>query len=650
MRRALLAALLVLFAVPAGLVRADEVARREEGNLVIEGIPEIPRRIEERMIQYQNTRGVSVQDWSVDGSGLYISTRFGETSQIHFVAMPGGARRQITFFDEPVYGANVCPDFSANGFLFGKDVGGGEFYQLFWFDVPTGRYTMLSDGESRNGGAVWSTAGDRFVYYTTKRNGRDWDLWVMPNGDPEGASPILEEGGTWFASDWSPDDTRLIVTKYVSASESHPYLLDLGDLALVPINPTKEPVSYGAGIFSKDGASIYYTSDEKTEFSHLRIYDIAKKKSKILTGEIPWDVQGVSLSHDGATLAFTANEDGIERLYLMDTGTLEYRQVPGIPEGSVGGLQFSPNDARLALTIGTSSSTGDAWVLDLGDLSLVRWTFSEIGGLDPDSFAAPRLIHYQTFDKDGKKPRMIPAFYYRPADGDGPFPVLIYIHGGPEGQYTPYFSATLQYFVSELGCAVLAPNVRGSTGYGKSYQLLDNGFKREDSVRDIGALLDWIEAQPELDKDRVCVYGGSYGGYMVYAAMTNYNDRLRCGIDVVGISNFVTFLENTQDYRRDLRRVEYGDERDPKMREHLLKISPTTNASKITKPMFIVQGLNDPRVPASEAEQMLAAIRANGGEAWYLLAKDEGHGFRKKSNRDYMTYATVLFLEQYLLR
>ncbi|MDD3642069.1 MAG: alpha/beta fold hydrolase [Candidatus Krumholzibacteria bacterium] len=649
MRRALLAAVLVLFAADCRALTGG-VERREEGNLVIEGIPEIPRRIEERMIQYQNTRSAAVQDWSLDGSGLYISTRFGETSQIHFVGAPGGARRQITFFDEPVYGAAVCPAPSSNGFLFGKDVGGGEFYQLFWFDVPTGRYAMLTDGASRNGGAVWSNAGDRFVYYTTRRNGRDWDLWVMPAGDPDGARPVLEAGGTWGAVDWSPDDTKILVTRYISAAESHPHLLDPATGSLEAINPTGGPASYGGGIFSKDGGSLYFTSDENSEFSHLRLYDIAGKRAAILTEEIPWDIEGISLSHDGATLAFTANEDGIDRLYLMDAGTHEYRRVEGIPEGSIGGLLFSPDDERLALTIGTPSSTGDAWVLGLGDLSLERWTFSEIGGLDPETFSKPRLIRYETFDTVGAKPRTIPAFYFRPAEGDGPFPVLIDIHGGPEGQYTPYFSATMQYFIDELGCAVIAPNVRGSTGYGKSYQLLDNGMKREDSVRDIGALLDWIERQPELDRDRVCVYGGSYGGYMVYAAMIRYNDRLRCGVDVVGISNFVTFLENTQDYRRDLRRVEYGDERDPGMREFLLKISPTANASKITRPMFIVQGLNDPRVPASEAEQMLAAIRANGGEAWYLLARDEGHGFRKKSNRDYLTYAMVLFLEEHLLR
>jgi len=645
----LIPVLLVLALLAPLAVRAQEkVERREEGNLVIEGIPEIPQRVIDRMFQYQNTRGASVTGWSADGSGIYISTRFGETSQIHFVGMPGGARTQMTFFNEPVGGASVCPNRDRNGFLFGKDVGGGEFYQIFWFHVPTARYTMLTDGKSRNGGFSWSNRGDRFVYYSTKRNGRDWDLYISTVDKPQEAVPVLEQGGTWFPMDWSPDDSKLLVGRYVSANESYGYILDLATGELEQMNPSSKKIAYGGSIWSADGKGVFFSSDEDTEFQHLRYYDLGNKKQKILTEKIKWDVAGMSISHDRGTLAFTTNEDGITKLYLMDTAKMTYRPVEGFPVGSISGLAFSPDDSDLALTIATPSSTGDVYVLDLADMSIERWTWSEIGGLDGDSFARPELFHYPTFDEAGGKPREIPAFIFRP-EGEGPHPVLISIHGGPEGQYTPYFSAGMQYMINDLGIAVIAPNVRGSSGYGKSYLKLDNWEKREDSVKDIGALIDWIGGQPDLDKSRICVFGGSYGGYMVYASMIHYNDRLRCGIDVVGISNFVTFLENTQEYRRDLRRVEYGDERDPGMRAILEKISPTANASMITKPMFIVQGFNDPRVPASEAEQMLAAIRANGGEAWYLLAMDEGHGFRKKSNRDYMTHSMMLFLEKYLL-
>jgi dipeptidyl aminopeptidase/acylaminoacyl peptidase len=323
--------------------------------------------------------------------------------------------------------------------------------------------------------------------------------------------------------------------------------------------------------------------------------------------------------------------------------------LPPLPVGLIGGLEFSKDGNELSMTLNTSQTSGDAYSINLATKELVRWTFSEVGGLKTDKFVAPQLIRYATFDKVDGKPRLIPAFYYKPRQANGKTPVIISIHGGPEGQARPGFSSTYQYLVNELGIAVLVPNVRGSSGYGKTYLTLDNGYKREESVKDIGALLDWVAKQPELDATRIGVTGGSYGGYMTLATLCTYNDRIRAAVDVVGISNFVTFLESTQEYRRDLRRVEYGDERDPKMREFLTKISPTTNAARITKPLFVIQGRNDPRVPVTESEQMVKTVRNNGGKVWYLVGKDEGHGFRKKTNTDYQGYATSLFWETFLL-
>jgi len=623
------------------------VERREQGNLVIEEIPEIPQRIIDRMFQYQSTREAAFQDWDHQG-GMLISTRFGETTQIHHLAAPGGARRQITFFNEPVRGASVCPDEKKNGFLFARDVGGGEFYQIFWFDLATGKSTMLTDGESRNGAALWSNAGDRFAFYTTKRNGRDWDIHLGTLEKPGVSKAVLEKGGFWIPVDWSPDDRRLLAISYVSANESSYHVIDVASGEVTQLNPSEEQIAYGGALWSRDGKGIYITSDQGGEFSRLKYYDLETKAFTVLTPDLDWDIGGMDLSKKGDLLAFTANEDGISRAYLLDTTRRTYQPIPGVPVGQVGGFRFHPDGTRLAMSMETASSTTDVYTFELAERELLRWTFSEVGGLNTDSFVDPELVHYDTFDMADGRPRQISAFYYRPA-GEGPHPVVINFHGGPEAQYQPGFSPIVQYFVNELGIAVLAPNVRGSAGYGKSFLLLDNGFKREDSVKDAGALLDWIAERTELDAERVAVLGGSYGGYMVLAAMTHYNDRLKAGIDVVGISNFVTFLENTEDYRRDLRRVEYGDERDPEMRKHLQAISPLTNVKKITRPMLVVQGLNDPRVPASEAEQIVAAIRENGGEAWYLLAKDEGHGFRKKGNRDYYYWSMVLFLEEHLL-
>lgn len=654
MKRRVLAGSLFAFVLSLSLMLGvgdvqAQVERVEKGNLVIEGVPEIPERIENRMQQYLSTRSAGLSDWLPTGDGMIVATRFGETSQLHLVEMPGGARQQITFFKEPVGGAAVCPDTKVNGFVFGKDVGGSEFYQLFFFDMASGNYQMVTDGKSRNGGTSWSNKGDKFAFFTTKRNGTDWDVHVMEADGLGSSKPVLEEGGTWFPGEWSPDDSKLMVIKYISANESQPHILDLATGELERLNPTDEKVAYGDVAFSRDGKGIYYSSDEDTEFQHLRYYDFKTKKSKILTKDIPWDVGSIAASDDGDHLAFTINEGGIDRLHILDTKSMKEIALPEIPIGLVSSLRFSPDGKSLGMTLNTPKTTGDVFELDLTKGEIVRWTYSEIGGLKSDSFVEPTLFEYPTFDKVDGKPRMIPCFYYKPK-GEGPFPVLIYIHGGPEAQAQPYFSARMQYMINEMGIAFLEPNVRGSAGYGKSYVQLDNGFKREDSVKDIGALLDWAEEQPELDASRMAVFGGSYGGYMVLASMTHYNDRLKAGIDVVGISNFVTFLENTQDYRRDLRRVEYGDERDEKMREFLIKISPTTNAHKITKPLFVVQGLNDPRVPVTESEQMVEVIRKNGSPVWYLMAKDEGHGFRKKTNRDYYAYSVILFLEEYLLK
>lgn len=636
----------IIFIIPF-LYTYGQVERRELGNLVIEDIPEIPQRIIEKVFQYQNTRAAGFIGWLPDNSGMLIATRFGETAQVHLVEKPGGARKQLTFFPEPVGNGMITPDKQKRLFVFSKDVGGGEFYQLFSFDISTGKYQMLTDGKSRNSPGSWNNKGNKFSYTSTKRNSVDYDVYLM---DELGNEELIFEGkGLWSAGDWDKNDSKIILGNYISINESYLYTYDLSTKKLEQINPSEEKVSYSGALWGKDGKGIYFISDENDEFRKLKYYDLSTKIISVITKDINWDVEGMAISPKGDKLVFDVNEDGINKLYILDTKTNKYSTVKNIPIGQIGGLEFNHDGTKLGLTINTPKTPGDVYSVDMKSLSLERWTFSEVGGLNTDNFIEPELIRYPTFDEVDGKPRMIPAFVYKPK-GNGPFPILIDIHGGPEAQFRPGFSSFTQYLVNELGIAVISPNVRGSSGYGKTYLTLDNWYKREESVWDIGKLLDWIETQSNLDENKVCVYGGSYGGYMVLSSMVHYNDRLKCGIDVVGISNFVTFLENTQAYRRDLRRVEYGDERDPEMREFLNKISPLNNAEKITKPMFVVQGLNDPRVPVTEAEQIVQKIRENKNPVWYLLAKDEGHGFQKKSNRDYQINSTILFLEENLLK
>lgn len=658
MRRlfALTGLLLVLTSARLDAQQLPERRTVLDGTVVLEDAPEVPPRIEEALNRYQNVRNAGFVDWTADGSGIYVGTRFADVVQIHRVDMQGGARRQLTFYEEPVSASSRRP--GTEEVLFSMDEGGSEFFQLWLLDPATGEARRLTDGESRNSGAEWREDGAQLAYTSTRRNGRSNDVWVISVDDTSSARIAVEapDGASWSAGTWTPDGSGLVIGQYVSVTDSRLHLLDLESGTLRPLaGSADEPASW-TGIdpeFTPDGRALFVVTDAIDGVRRLGRLDVESGDFEALTGDIDWDVEGFAIDDSRRRAAFVVNEDGISRLYLMDPSTGEHAPVSSIPTGLVGRLEFSPDGRQLGLTLNTPKTPSDAFVLELGDDptaagALVRWTFSEVGGLDTERFVTPDLIHYPTFDSVGGTAREIPAFVYWPA-GAGPHPVIVYIHGGPEGQFRPSFSSTFQMWLARLGVAVIAPNVRGSSGYGREFLTLDNGRLREDSVRDIGALLDWIASQPDLDASRVAVYGGSYGGYMVLASLVHYGERLRAGVDYVGISNFVTFLENTEDYRRDLRRPEYGDERDPEMRAFLETISPASRAAEIESALFVVQGANDPRVPASESEQIAREVRANGERVWTMTAANEGHGFAKKPNQDLLQQLVVLFLERNLL-
>jgi dipeptidyl aminopeptidase/acylaminoacyl peptidase len=640
--RAVLIILLTALAFP----QAGEIVPNE--NLVVEGIPKIPAALAEGADRYTNFRGASLDSWDPLRREMLISTRFADTNQIHLVKMPGGARTQLTFYPDRVSTAQYSPARS-DFVVFSKDVGGGEFYQLFAYDLSSGEVNLLSDGKSRNTDAAWSYAGDKLVYGSTRRTGDDVDFWEVEPANPKSDHLLTQlQGGGWSALDWSPDGGRILAKEEISANESYLWTVDARSGAKTLLTPKGSGVkiSYGLGQFTKDSKGAYVTTDKDSEFQRLAYIDFSTMQPTYLSGGIPWDVDEFDLSYDGATLAFVTNEDGFGVLHLLDTNTRQEKPVPALPKGVISGIRWHKNNRDLGFSLSSSSSSSDVYSLDVQSGKLERWTFSETGGLNTASFPDPELIHWKTFDG-----RRIAGFLYRPPSKfTGKRPVIIYIHGGPEGQFRPNFLGRWNYYVNELGIAIVAPNVRGSSGYGKSFLALDNGFLREGSYEDINSLLDWIQAQPDLDSRRILVTGGSYGGFMTLAVATNYNDRICCSVDVVGPSNLVTFLEHTSGYRRDLRRVEYGDERDPKMREFLERIAPYNKAKNITKPLFVIAGKNDPRVPASESEQMVAMVRKNGTPVWWLLGKDEGHGFAKKKNLDYEFYATVMFVKEYLLK
>ena len=626
-----------------------ETRTMNNGNLVLENIPSIPAAISNNLNRYQHVRSAGFVEWSADSQSILVRTRFGEVAQLHKVAMPMGARQQITFFDEPIGSVQRRPE--GDELTFTMDAGGNEFAQIFLLDPENGGSVMLTDGESRNGSVTWDNAGTQIAYLSTARNGSTNDVWLMDTNEPESRKIAFEarDGTYWFPVDFNDNDDHLIIGNYVSIVNSSFYLLKLDTGETTDLRGDSDNPSVNSAIgFDRNDEGIFFLTDEGTEFTQLAYLRLDNPNDiRRITGNINWNVAGLRLSEDKTRGAFIVNAGGIDELYLFDPESFRYTKVTGLPIGLVGGLTFSPDGTRLALTLNTPRTPSDVFVLNLGKNpldyeGLTRWTESEVGGLSTRSFVEPELISYKTFDG-----RQIPAFFYKP-EGEGPHPVVVSIHGGPEGQARPAFNPTYQMWLQELGVALLIPNVRGSSGYGKTYVQLDNGFKREDSVKDIGALLDWIAGEASLDSDRVAVFGGSYGGYMVLAASVHYSDRLAAAVDIVGISNFVTFLQNTQDYRRDARRQEYGDERDPAMYEHLQKISPLNHVDKIKIPMLVVQGENDPRVPVTEATQLVNAMRANGQAVWYMNALNEGHGYRKKENRDVYQEVTAMFLAKYL--
>jgi dipeptidyl aminopeptidase/acylaminoacyl peptidase len=630
----------------AGVLLAAGASLPTPSNLKPEGLPAIRQDVFDAINRYSEFRTAALLDWGPSKREILIATRFGDVPQIHRVATPGGSRQQLTFFPDRVTQALFNPA-NAGEMLFRKDEGGGEFYQLYLDDLHSGKITLLTKGgRTRNTGPIWSRNGNSIAFTSTARDGQNADIWIEDPHDPASARILLQttEPG-WEINDWSADGKQMLLTLEHSAVVSEVYLLDVASGQKQKLGPESPEAGWFNPQFANNGWQAYAISNAGRDTTEVVSIDLRSRKAVPLPSSMRWDVEDLAVSRDGRYVAFLKNEDGYSELHVWNTTEQKHEMLPAIPEGVLEGLRWSNTGREIGFTVSSAHSPGDAYSLNLDDRQLTRWTYSETGGLDANMFSSAQLIHWKSFDG-----RAISGFMYAAAARfTGPRPVIINIHGGPEGQSRPGYLGATNYYMNDLGIVMIYPNVRGSTGYGKAYLNLDNGPKREDSVKDIGALLDWIKTQPNLDSGRIMVTGGSYGGYMTLSAMTHYSDRVRCAVEQVGISNFRTFLEHTEAYRRDLRRVEYGDERDPKMRDFFETISPLNNSAKITKPMFIVAGRNDPRVPWTEGEQMTEALRKNNVPVWWLVAEDEGHGFAKKKNRDFLAAATVEFVQQYLV-
>ena len=638
MPRHLLASIAFLsLAVP--VAAQQPVQTRQVGSATLQNVPEIPADIAEAVQRYQNSRAAIFEDWLPDGS-ILVATRFGATQQIHRVAAPGAARTQLTFATEPVAGAVTIP--GTDRFVITRDSGGDEWFQLYARGI-SGPAVQLTEAGTRNGSPTFSKDGRLLVWSRATKGSAAYALLAADPSAPTQPRVIYQSDGAIQPEDIAADKASLIFARGISNREDQLFRLDLATGQATRIAPDAPAAIYQNPKFLPGGQSIIVISDRGSDTRRLIEIDLASGKERVLTPDLKWDVESFDISDDGRVLAYAVNEDGFSRVVIQDRITRRALPQPALPKGVVTALGFSPDGSKVAVSLTGATSAGDVWTWDVAEEQPVRWTTSELGDLDPAQLAEPELVRFKSFDG-----LSVPAFVYRPK-GVAPgtrTPVIIDIHGGPESQTRPIWNYGAQYFADTLKATVILPNVRGSDGYGRRYLNLDNAEKREDAVKDIGALLDWIGKQPGLDAKRVAVYGQSYGGYMSLAVMTHYSDRLVGGVERYGISDWVSFLNNTEAYRRDNRRAEYGDERDPKMREVFARISPMANVGKITKPMLVMQGANDPRVPQSESDQVVAKLRANGNEAWYVLFADEGHGFKKKPNNDLRREVETVFLKR----
>lgn len=611
--------------------------------LIADGMPEVPAELAAETRPYMEFRTAGFVGWHPIERRMMIATRFANTAQLHLVAQPMGMRKQVSFEAEPVGNGSWAPK-TGDVFVTQKDIGGNEFFQIH--TLKDGKLTMLTDGQSRNSLSAWSDDGELIAYSSTKRNGTDTDLYVMNPRDPSTARMVAEvKGGGWSLAAFAPDKKSAVVGSYVSVTNTDLYMLDLASGVMTPIGDPRKDIAYGGAQFAPDG-SLWVTSDEGADFQRLGTLDRKTGKFTPRGPKENWDVDTFDIAPDGSFIAYVTNEAGMAKLKLLDPKTDQVRTVDSLPAGIIGGLEIS-EWGEIGITFTSARSAADAYSVDPKTMAVTRWTESETGGLDVTKNSEPELVKIKSFD--GLE---VSGFLYRPdpAKFPGKRPMIMNVHGGPEGQSRPGFLGRNNYLLNEQGVAIFFPNVRGSTGYGKTFVSLDNGpFKREDSVKDMGAFLDALAKDPALDAGSFGLTGGSYGGYMCYAAAVQFKTKLRATNCIVAISNFVTFLENTQSYRRDLRRVEYGDERDPKQRAKLIEISPLTRVSEIEKPMMVVTGANDPRVPQSEADQIVKAIRERGATAWHLVGTNEGHGFAKKENADYQFWTSLIFWQQNLL-
>ncbi len=630
--------------LPTLILTAPALALRvERGNLLLDNIPEASSDLVDSLDGRLAARQAIPLGWSTKGQ-LLVTTRFGEVDELHLVDQPGGERRQISFLHDPVIEAAYSPDPLDPGYFYSVDHDGNERAQLFYRGSADAAPRLLTDGKSFNGAALWSNAGHEIAFFSTARDGTTYDIDIVDA--KAGTLPrlvVAGDGAAWYPLDWSPDDRKLLVLKMVSIDEAYLYVVDVASGEKRELDSAPVKVGITGARFSRDGQGVYLISDRDSDFKRLRYVNLFTAEHSLLGGPLIGDVEELALSRDGRYLAYVGNDAGRSKLNLIDLKTHQDLTPPHLPMGLIDHLRFDPDGKRLAFALAPADRPRDAWVLDIAANRAESWTHSEQGTLDPSRAAEPRVTRFPTFDRIDGQFREEPVYVYEPKE-PGPHPVLIVFHDGPQAQFRPAFDPWIEYVVDTLGYAVVAPNLRGSSGYGRAYEIADNQLQRDDVIKDLGALIVWVGSQSSFDAKHVIVSGAGYGGFLALAALANYGDRLRGGVDLGGIGDFVTYAANGPASREAARRAEFGDERDPDTRAFLRRISPLTTADHIGKPVLVVHGRNDARVPITQSEQMVATLRARGVEVWYLEARNEGYNFLRLQDREACLRAFATFL------
>ncbi|HTV98457.1 MAG TPA: prolyl oligopeptidase family serine peptidase [Steroidobacteraceae bacterium] len=641
--------LLPLLAAPLLWASAPlQAAPVVRGNLILDGVPDRPLESAEVLDAYLGARQASLLGFGAKGQ-LLIATRFGDVDQLHLVDQPLGERRQITFLRDPIARGALSPDPGRSAWFYLQDADGGDGTQLYYQRLGEAVARRLSDGKSVNGGAIWSSAGRAIAFFTRAPGALSDDIDIV---DPEsGALPRLAVAGddaAWFPLDWSPDDRQLLVQQHVSAYEDHLYVIDLssGQKREVDPAPAKSPApaAIAGARFSRDGTGVYFISNREGEYARLRFVNSFTGEKTDISDKVPFDVDRMAVSRDGHYLAYVTNEGGADRLDLVDLRAHQDLVPPHLPAGIIDSLAFDLESKRLAFGLSAANAPRDVYVLDLASNRLEPWTASEAGPVDRSKLVVPRLTQFPTFDRVDGRSRQIPVYVYAPASA-GPHPVLIVLHDGPGGEFRPSFDPWIEYVVNALGFAVLAPDMRGSSGLGKGFAALARGKLRGDAVKDVGALLVWLALDGRFDAKRVFVSGTGYGGYLALEALVNYAERLRGGIALAPITDLIDFVSASGASRPALRE-EFGDERDTDMRAFLRNISPLTSADRITRPVLLAHGKLDARVPIGQSQELLNRLRSRNQVVWYLEAQDEGHalGHWRWQNREAYYRAFAQFL------